>query len=761
MEPNDEDCSDPITRYGMVESRQRLEEAGFHPGVTNRSLQELETELLAHLKKKINRPSRTVYLARQRQKLAPQKTVQRGRCGRLHSGDDRRCRGAIRSFGPLTKGPWYCTESLDKIVSDAESKAVISGNVTARRKDELTMESMINHNQLGPKILNRVFAHGHKAVMNLALTSSKMFKLISNSVNRWDFSSSLYKAKSPSNVFVAMVPAQSTREFRDVLSKFSVPVGSAEWMEARQRLESQGDPDGQKLRAIEVEHELFQMAKKFRRQCFRSLGPYWATAVTEIDPRTKRNARKWWDGNDEAMNIMGSLKPLKKMWTANQFEGTGNRWYQVPLSIAMEALLKLMTEMHAVSTYIEVLHLHDLPLLDRRTLAIMLRSMPRVVQVAVYKCPLVHFGDLIPILDLIHEINTGRREKEMPTIKAFDFYPHFEEGMPYKHQYAATFGLTWGPLPMDLAQRGLYCILLKALMKAKAMNLGQLFDKDGALMEWLARVPNVPLGPYCFLDAAYRYLEVDDQDPDQTDKRTQATYDLLKPVRIALGAYLGQDWPAYYIRQMGEKYFCSSCGYVTFREFFPSRAGRLPRHRRTCCACYLQRTLDEENDHGKPWRLDMLDIVCPEWKRQEFNVDAPLYDKGAGLMRLQSTETERDPNLPPTAQPLIRDNKYPFDSLAGLPSLEKVAQGSDMARLWKDAVALGFRYDLQRRGILELRHSYNRQSNGVPAFPPTREDGGAPDHEDELQLANTDWPFPFYDHRQALDVADLMKSSDW
>ncbi|EGR47190.1 uncharacterized protein TRIREDRAFT_109045 [Trichoderma reesei QM6a] len=766
MEPNDQDYPTPLTRYGMIESRERLEKAGLHPEVTGRTLKALEEEFTSYQRKKVNRPSRKFYLKRQRHRMIgadASGTERRGRSGKPRSLAGQRGHESVRFFGPLTRGPWYPTEWLDKIVSEAAMKTISSEADTNGHKEPPTMESIMNHSHLGAKILNDVFAQGHRTVINLALTSTKMLKLVTENINRWDFDSGSYRVKSPSNVFVAMVPTRYTGEIKEALSKYNFPVRSSEWNATLQRLESQGHPDGQKLRAIGAEYEFFQKAKRFRRQCLRKKGPYWAMEDTEIDPRTAPSAVKWWRADKEAINIMGSLMALKTMWSANQFEGDGNRKYQLPLSMAMEGLHKLMTEMHTVSTYIEVVHLHDVPLLDRRMLAVMLRGMPHVVQVGVYRCRLVHFGDVIPVLDLIYEINAGRREKKMPAIKGLDFYPNFEDGMPYEHQHAATYGLTWGPLPMDLVQRGFYGILLKAVMKAKAMNLGQLFEKEGALMDWLAKVPNVPLGPYCFLDALYRYLEVDDQDPDQDDKRTQATYDLLKPIRIATESSLSLDWPMYYTKHMGRKYFCSSCGYETFREFFPNRASCLPRFRRTCCACELQAALDEEKDHAKAWKLDMLDVICPLWQRREFNMDAPLYGNGAGLICLKSTETDRERHLAPQLQelPLIRDNKRHFDSLVGLPSLGDVTKGFIMAPLWQDAVALGFRYDLQRRGILELRHRYYRQWKGVPAFSSSREDGGAPDHEDELQPVNVNRNLSFFDHQKALDVANRMRLSGW
>jgi hypothetical protein len=83
---------------------------------------------------------------------------------------------------------------------------------------------------------------------------------------------------------------------------------------------------------------------------------------------------------------------------------------------------------------------------------------------------------------------------------------------------------------MDIAQRGLYAIILKAVMKSKAMGIGQLFSPNHAFMEYLTKVPNTPLGVFGFLDAIYRYLEVKKDDPTRTNQKLQAIYDLVKPI---------------------------------------------------------------------------------------------------------------------------------------------------------------------------------------------------------------------------------------
>lgn len=93
----------PLSRYGMIESRKRLEKAGFHPRVTARPLKELEQESISQLRKKIHRPSRRTFRERQRRKLDiadVSTTGRRVRSGRLRSNA---ARNAMSSSGPLTR----------------------------------------------------------------------------------------------------------------------------------------------------------------------------------------------------------------------------------------------------------------------------------------------------------------------------------------------------------------------------------------------------------------------------------------------------------------------------------------------------------------------------------------------------------------------------------------------------------------------------------------------------------------------------------
>jgi hypothetical protein len=190
----------------------------------------------------------------------------------------------------------------------------------------------------------------------------------------------------------------------------------------------------------------------------------------------------------------------------------------------------------------------------------------------------------------------------------------------------------------------------------------------------------------------------------------------------------------------------------------------------------LQKRLDAETDHLKAQKKGLLDKLCPDWEQKAFNQDAPLFRGGVGLIRLHSTETVRHmPNLvfaegvdgvyrwPPYWQRLMRDAKLPHDSLVKLPRLEDVALDEATGRRWLDVIASAVREDVHRLGILELRKTYPTGSKrkGIPAYGPTREDGGAPDDLDEIQPPIPDERRCFFDYSKALDTARKLLKESW
>jgi len=373
--------------------------------------------------------------------------------------------------------------------------------------------------------------------------------------------------------------------------------------------------------------------------------------------------------------------------------------------------------------------------------AIILRACPNVRIVGIYECPLIHFGDVLCLIDLIYEINYDRRKKGLPEITGLDFYPHYNKGTPFASEATATYGLTWGPLSLDVAQRGFFNIIMKAFLKAKRMKLGLLFDHDKAFCKYLNQIPNYPLAVPTFLDAMYRYMEAKDE-----KTRNKVLYDLLKPVRLGLERHMEQDWPDYYLKSMGKHLvFCSSCGYETLQEFFTFFARQVPHpHRRRCAGCTLQRWLDGEDDHLKAQKKEILDTLFPDWNGSEFNSDAPLSPSARNILKLHSKESVRpevnrilvDSNgelyCPQIMEAFVRDNKSHLDSLQNLPSLSQLLRGPGSGKRWGHVYNKCNNLDMYSRSTRKVQQDSIRH-DGDRGVLRARLDGGMPDHIEELQ----------------------------
>lgn len=399
----------------------------------------------------------------------------------------------------------------------------------------------------------------------------------------------------------------------------------------------------------------------------------------------------------------------------------------------------------------KALHFHKIPLLDRRMLAIILRACPQVQMIGIYDCPLVHFGDIICLLDLICEVNEHRRKCNLPEIEAFDFFPNYNEGMPYASPTAATYGLTWAPHPLDVVQRGFFLLILKAFMKAKAMSIKILFSKDKGFCKYLNKVPNYPLAVPTFLDALNRYVEIKPKSNGVANKRRQVIYDLLKPVRLGIETNIDDDWLKWYSHTMSQNLvFCSSCGYETLEEFFSAAARNMRPHTRVCAGCILQRWLDEEADHLKTYKRQILQTLCPKWKGNEFNKDAPVLQSAKAILRLKSQNPERTSVQATSINSagemhtrrylldLVRDNKIHCDSVQNLPPLSDLVSGKESVTAWGHVYNQCNNLDVYCRSVRRVREerdaSFGKQNTWIGA----RADGGLPDHTEEVQPPRSD-----------------------
>lgn len=140
---------------------------------------------------------------------------------------------------------------------------------------------------------------------------------------------------------VVMVPRYTVGDIREAQEKYPLIIRPEDWHDERLRLEFEDHPDIYKIRSIEMEHVYFRWGNVWRGTCQRAAGPYWASEDEAIDPRTDEAAVEWWKGNLRAINVMGSLKPLEKMWSANQLEGNGYKPHMMSYTLAVESLIKL------------------------------------------------------------------------------------------------------------------------------------------------------------------------------------------------------------------------------------------------------------------------------------------------------------------------------------------------------------------------------------------------------------------------------------
>lgn len=352
----------------------------------------------------------------------------------------------------------------------------------------------------------------------------------------------------------------------------------------------------------------------------------------------------------------------------------------------------------------------------------------------IYDCELIQFGDLIPLLDIVFEINEERQIGNLPEIQAFDFYPRYHDSSAYKNDKAA-YGIISAPQPLDIVQRGFYGILMKAFFKAKAMNLEILFDPQSALRSYLFKVPNPPLSVLCFLDGLHRYSSLCGKGHKHQLSKQKALYDILKPVRLGLEYGIDNDWPNWYKHSMGRKlHFCCSCGYEMLPQFFEDYSLRQDWSSSVCSGCHLQSVHDSEAADKFQSKFDALSCLFPNWNGHIFNKDAPIESSLNSLIKLVTTNTKLDVlpvgtmdaegnfNRSNARGALARHNKLPRDSLQALPLLHDLVNGKDAAAKWAEFSRLCKFIDVDDRLHDQLEREqadmYETRGEVAPKAPP-------------------------------------------
>ncbi|KAG6152804.1 hypothetical protein E4U11_007256 [Claviceps purpurea] len=589
--------------------------------------------------------------------------------------------------------------------------------------NESLLVKLMSAVDVGGQLANVLFAEGLGTVLNAAVASSSSWLAMSNSVKIWDMNAATFRTNGRSGVLLAVTPECTVEEMKQAhdLDPYGLYTSNSSWCAEAMKLEK------------DIYLSIHRVHGRVRR---------WACDRPQRQDVDKILSVEFLA--EEIVGIINRIQDVATVWSASQFFSSPRcRLFDPPAIFSMSRLRDLLSQIALQRNSFKVLYFQKIAYLDRRLVAIILRACPNVRMLGIYECPLIHFGDVLCLIDLIYEVNYDRRKRGLPEVTSLDFYPNYNKGTPFASDTTATYGLSWAPLKLDVAQRGFFNIILKAFMKAKRMKLGLLFDQDKAFCTYLNHVPNYPLAVPTFLDAMYRYAEVRHEPARQT-----ILYDLLKPVRLGLERYMDQDWLNYYSNVMGKHMvFCSSCGYETLEEFYSSFALHVPHpHRRRCAGCTLQRWLDGEVDHLKAQKRQILDTLFPDWHGSDFNPDAPVLSSMTGLLRLESTESVRPdvPRLlldsngemycPRIKEAFVRDNKSHLDSLQQLPSLSELLHGLGSVERWGHVDNKCNNLDMYSRSVRKVQESSIRHEDDKGIMGGCA-DGGMPDHVEELQPA--------------------------
>ncbi|CAH0029484.1 unnamed protein product [Clonostachys rhizophaga] len=667
--------SDEIEIYGIVQSTQRLEKFGFRPEVTSLSTSEY-------------------YKAWEKMAVARSSKPSRADLYDVADG----IQGAL--------GLRFRESTLATLVFNPSShmgrryiKTAVKGG------DQTGLLGLLYTGGIGSTLGEQIFASGLKTVQSLALASLKAWDAIVNASNIWNFLSRDFHSQGHNGVFLVVTPEYAVGDFlraRDLDPLSLNPTNPVRgWFD----------------KVIDEELEIFTTINKVHDLVEKNQLDH--ALIASMSPST--------------VTVISELSTTKDIWRHRQFVWTDPRAMFEPQHRMLGNCLKTMIrKLYQHRQGVKVLHFEKTPLLDRRVLAIILRGLPKVTMIGVYDCPLIHFGDVICILDLIHEINLSRRENGLPLIDSFDFRPHYEKGMPFNEANSACYGLTWDPLRLEVVQRGFYNIILKAFLKSRAMNLKLLFDRDSPFRDFLFQVPNLPFGVPCFLDALYRYVDIQGDSLRAQRERRRALFDLLKPIRLHLDDAFDKDWPSWYLNEMGENLItCASCGYETLGEFYPVDIRNAGPDHTICAGCTLQRWFDKQAHHLRLVKLDNLKVLFTAWEAYDFNLYAPVEASASGILNLK---VERITKPGDTAQLHHKQNKMHFDSLQNLPSLEKLGDLSgDSELIWRKFMFECEQTDLFCR-VVRLLCAKKKPGKGdkfLTSFAPSH----TPDHVDEMQKA--------------------------
>ncbi|EGU77446.1 hypothetical protein FOPG_00303 [Fusarium oxysporum f. sp. conglutinans race 2 54008] len=642
-------------RYGPKESRERLESQGYHPLVTSMTKEEVEASYEEKRKKSLDKPDFIEYA----------------------------CEGKEQGF----EGRYTSDKNL--LIKASES--------SFERRDEtpeLTKEVFNGTHPQGLLIAQHLASLGIKQLEKLALARPREWDTLSKGMAIWDFTTKSFHGEPSGHVFLCLFPKISQGAF----SK------SPAHKESRREEKLTRKNIVKQIRWIyflcgPTELPAWHPEEKLKIQTEGPSAEVWRCRTTGTKPPLV------------VINMARSIPDISKLdhMMRDYVDQPKHLDYYMSKQVALKNMFGLLTSIFNRRTNIRVLHFQKTPLLDRRLVACILRACPHITTLGIYQCPLIHFGDVICLLDLIHEVNLNRSSQSLPLVEALDFYPLYHAGMPFKlpindeltkaekdrgMEPAARethgYGITWTYMPNEVLQRGVFAILLKTVLKTRKMGIRLLMDKDAAFMKYLSDIPMLPGIIFQFLDGLYRYLDLKEAGSEDNTAMKRAKYDMILAVHAGLQSpYRNTLDPSDDVTRRVTSLFCSSCGYKMLDIFFCSNKIGLPPHRRTCAGCEFQACLDKQSDHQKHHDLNLMGrFLEKDWDPKGFNVDAPVHDDGQELLFLHTRKTTNDlplmvllPNgefdRPSFQEQLICEHKENNDCLQGLPTLQSLLLQKD------------------------------------------------------------------------------------
>ncbi|KAL1879334.1 hypothetical protein VTK73DRAFT_7171 [Phialemonium thermophilum] len=283
-----------------------------------------------------------------------------------------------------------------------------------------------------------------------------------------------------------------------------------------------------------------------------------------------------------------------------------------------EGVYKLFKALHFRSPSIVNLHLHRLPFVTVEAVECILASLPNLLNLGIYQCPLLHFGCTGPLLALIEKY-----EKQSGYIH-LDFFPRFHQG-PNVSSRNGSFGVVWAD-PGINTTAGIVKLLCYSYYP-KAWSLGMdLFDEAAAFRLWLEKCP-MPSWTVVRVNEALKTYQVrrrikdvsrewmkDLHDPAYerlADEIAAAMFSddeepslVPEPVLARFCGNRGRSesrlgsWPRVYGWWSKHRNECVTCGSEAhiLNMFFPYMKHGL------CYGCRLIKALSKQDDHMRSWQ---------------------------------------------------------------------------------------------------------------------------------------------------------------